>query len=146
MRKIKLFTLAFALLFTTANVLNSQCKMYIKKSCLPKLSPYSNSGQLNKTVLFPGDKAEIMLTFYSGLNYRLLVCSEVILGKVTYKVLDTDRNLIFDSAKEKDKTSFDFKVASTQQLIVEINVPSPAVEPEILPQGCVAVVVGYKDK
>lgn len=146
MRHLKIFTIAFALVFSTANVLNSQCKSYIKKNCLPKLAPYTNSGQLNKTVLFPGDKAEIMLTFYSGLSYRLVVCSEVILGKVGYKVLDTDRNLIFDSSKEKDKTSFDFKVASTQQLIVEIDVPNLAVEPEILPQGCVAVVVGYKDK
>jgi hypothetical protein len=145
MRTLKIFSLAAVIIFAAALDLNSQCKSYIKRNCIPKLAPYTHSGQLNKTVLFPGDKAEIMLTFYSGMDYRVLVCSETILGKVTYKVLDMDRNLIFDSAKDKEKTSFDFKVASTQQLIVELNVPKPMVEPEILPQGCVAVVVGYKD-
>lgn len=145
MRTLKIFSLAIVMVFTTALELNSQCKSYIKRTCIPKLSPYAHSGQLNKTVLFPGDQAEIMLTFYSGMDYRIVVCSEVILGKVTYKVMDMDRNVIFDSSKEKDKGSFDFKVASTQQLMVEINVPKPLVEPEILPQGCVAVVVGYKD-
>lgn len=145
MRTAKIFFLAIAMVFTTAMELNSQCKSYIKRSCIPKLTPYTHSGQLNKTVLFPGDKAEIMLTFYSGMDYRIIVCSEVILGKVSYKVMDMDRNVVFDSAKEKDKTSFDFKVASTQQLMVEITVPQPVVQPEILPQGCVAVVVGYKD-
>lgn len=145
MRTLRIFSLALVMVVATASNLNSQCKSYIKRSCVPKLSPYAHSGQLNKTVLFPGDKAEIMLTFYSGMDYRIIVCSEVILGKVTYKVMDMDRNLIFDSAKEKDKGSFDFKVASTQQLMVEINVPQPVVQPEILPQGCVAVVVGYKD-
>jgi len=145
MRSLQVFSLAVLLIFATALDLNSQCKSYIKRNCIPKLTPYTHSGQLNKTVLFPGDKAEIMLTFYSGMDYRLLVCSEVILGKVTYKVMDMDRNVIFDSNKNKDKTSFDFKVASTQQLMVELNVPKPLVEPEILPQGCVAVVVGYKD-
>ena len=145
MQSLKIFSMAVALVFATTTQLNSQCKSYIKRNCVPKLSPYAHSGQLNKTVLFPGDKAEIMLTFYSGMDYRIVVCSEVILGKVTYKVMDMDRNLIFDSAKDKTKTSFDFKVASTQQLMVEITVPQPVVEPEILPQGCVAVVVGYKD-
>ena len=145
MRTLKIFSLALIMVVTTATQLNSQCKSYIKRSCVPKLAPYIHSGQLNKTVLFPGDKAEIMLTCYSGMDYRILVCSELILGKVTYKVMDMDRNLIFDSAKDKAKTSFDFKVASTQQLLIEINVPTPLVQPEIEPQGCVAVVVGYKD-
>lgn len=145
MRTAKLFLLTALFAVAVTAELNSQCKTYIKKSCIPALSPYTHSGQLNKTVLFPGDKAEIMLTFYSGMDYRIVVCSEVILGKVTYKVMDTDRNVVFDSAKDKSKTSFDFKVASTQQLMVEITVPQPVVEPEILPQGCVAVVVGYKD-
>ncbi len=145
MRTLRIFSLALVMIVAATSNLNSQCKSYIKRSCIPKLTPYVHSGQLNKTVLFPGDKAEIMLTFYSGMDYRIIVCSEVILGKVTYKVMDMDRNLIFDSAKEKDKGSFDFKVASTQQLMVEITVPQPVVQPEILPQGCVAVVVGYKD-
>jgi hypothetical protein len=145
MRTLKILSLALVMVVTAATQLNSQCKSYIKRSCVPKLAPYIHSGQLNKTVLFPGDNAEIMLTFYSGMDYRLLVCSELILGKVTYKVMDMDRNLIFDSAKDKDKTSFDFKVASTQQLLIEISVPKLLVQPEIEPQGCVAVVVGYKD-
>lgn len=141
MKLLKL-TLIIALLLPLAA--SAQCRAFTKKNCRPALNPYIHNGQMNSAVLFPGDKADIMLTFYSGQKYRLLVCGEEQLGKVTFRVLDIDRNEIYNSAG-KDKIEFDFKVASTQQLIVEVNVPESSTTHDMDYQGCVSILVGFSE-
>ncbi|MCB9198756.1 MAG: hypothetical protein H6600_09865 [Flavobacteriales bacterium] len=141
MKLLKL-TLIIALLLPLAA--SAQCRAFTKKNCRPALNPYIHNGQMNSAVLFPGDKADIMLTFYSGQKYRLLICGEEQLGKVTFRVLDIDRNEIYNSAG-KDKPEFDFKVASTQQLIVEVNVPESSTTHDMDYQGCVSILVGFSE-
>ena len=51
---------------------------------------------MNTAVLYPGDKADMMLTFYSGQKYRLLVCSQEQLGDVAFRILDIDRNEVYN--------------------------------------------------
>lgn len=145
MKLLQILSLS-ALLFVGVgiNESNAQCKSYAKRSCRPLLTPYLHNGQVNNAVLVPGDKAELLLTFFSGQEYRMIVCGMPVLGEVTYKVMDSDRNVIFESAKNKDKKYFDFKVASTQQLIVEINVPESKSISDIVPEGCVSVLIGFK--
>jgi hypothetical protein len=122
----------------------TNCKSFFKKKCRPKITPYTHNGQMNNAVLRPGDKAELMLTFNSGKEYRMMICAMDNLGKVTFKVMDIDRNVIYSNEKEKEKLSFDFKVASTQQLIVELEVPDKKTLNEITPEGCVNVMIGFK--
>ncbi|MFI5204891.1 MAG: hypothetical protein ACHQF2_10380 [Flavobacteriales bacterium] len=122
----------------------TNCKSFYKKKCRPQVAPYTHNGQMNNAVLRPGDKAEIMLTFNSGKEYRLIICAMENLGKVKFKVMDIDRNVIYTNEKERDKKTFDFKVASTQQLIVEMEVPDKTPLNEIQPEGCVNVLVGFK--
>lgn len=129
----------------TPGLINAQCKSFTKKICLPELKPYKHNGKLNSTVLSPGDKAEMSMTFFSGQNYRLLVCAQDVLGTASYKVMDADRNIIFESTKSPDKKYFEFKVSSTQQLIVEITIPNKKTLTGIIPEGCVSILVGYKD-
>ena len=124
--------------------INGQCRGFTKKKCLPQITPYIHNGQMNGAVLFPGDSADIMLTFYSGQEYRLVICAEEQLGDVSYTVSDVDRNVIFDSEKSDNK-SFDFKVESTQQLIVSVAVPESQNTHDIDFQGCVAILVGFKN-
>lgn len=124
--------------------MNGQCRGFTKKTCRPQIEPYIHNGQMNSAVLFPGDSADIMLTFYSGQQYRLVICAEEQLGEVTYKVSDIDRNVVFDSEKS-DGAAFDFKVESTQQLVVSVNVPDSENTHDIDFQGCVAILVGFKN-
>lgn len=119
------------------------CRKFAKKECIPTLTPYIHNGQLNSAMLFPGDKADMMLTFYSGQNYKLIVCNDEQLGDVTYRVLDLDRNELFNS-KDKGTKEFAFKVASTQQLIVEVNVPEGNSTIEMDFKGCVSILIGFK--
>ena len=124
--------------------INGQCRGFTKKTGRPLVEPYIHNGQMNSAVLFPGDSADIMLTFYSEQQYRLVICAEDQLGDVSYQVSDIERNLIFDS-KNSDSKVFDFKVESSQQLVISVAVPGSENTHDLEHQGCVAVLVGFKN-
>jgi len=124
--------------------INGQCRGFTKKTGRPLIEPYIHNGQMNSAVLFPGDSADIMLTFYSEQQYRLVICAEEQLGDVSYTVSDIERNLIFDS-KNSDSKVFDFIVESSQQLVISVEVPKSENTHDINFQGCVAVLVGFKN-
>jgi len=121
----------------------SQCRGFVKQNCEPSLGVYIPTGQLNYTEISPGSKSEFMLTFYKGQDYRIVACADPILTNVHFTVRDANRILIFDSLGQTD-LEFDFKVATTQKLIIsliaeELETPS---EEEI--EGCVSAMVGFK--
>lgn len=123
-------------------VSNAQCKGFTKKKCIPELGEYVFNGQLNTAVLTRGEEAELMLSFYSGQKYRMYVCSEEQLGDVEYEIMDIDRNIIYKS-KDKENKLFDFKVPSTQQLILHVIVPGEGTKHSLEFQGCVSILVGF---
>lgn len=146
---MKLNILKYALVLAILLPLSgySQCRSYAKRKCRPSLEPYIHSGQLQSTILRPGETAELTLTFTAGQSYRVLVCAQPILGDVTFQVMDTDKNLIYDSAEaeEGNRQAFDFKVVSTQQLVIKINVPEdPDAVLDLVPEGCIAILTGFK--
>jgi hypothetical protein len=122
----------------------SQCNVFVKKKCMPKIQPFTNNGQMNTSMVEAGQSTRLDLTCYSGQDYRILVCAQEILGEVTFKVFDATRKVIFES-KDHDNTDFwDFKSRSTQQLTVEVNVPKSDNPSSVPPSGCVSVMVGFK--
>lgn len=123
----------------------SQCKGFTKKQCLPVLEPYLYNGQLNNAILNEGDVAELLLTFYGGQDYRLLVCSQEMLGNVEFKLYDTERNEIFSNKEHEMVNVWDFNANSTQQLIVQVRVPAPEIKTDIVNSGCVSILVGFKE-
>jgi len=142
--KLVSILIIFAGMFFANSTFSQNCRKFAKKDCRPAIAPYIHNGQLNNANLFEGDKAEIMLTFYSGQKYRLLVCSQEQLGDVYFIIKDVDKNEIYNS-EGKNSNLFDFKVASTQQLIVEVNVPESANTHDIDFQGCVSIMVGFQE-
>ena len=141
---MKAFKFIITLALFVPLAFNAQCRAFTKKTCRPQIEPYIHNGQMNNAVLYPEDNADIILTFYSGQDYRLVVCSEEQLGDVTFKVTDMDRKTIFDS-KDKKTNTFDFKVNSTRQLIVTLSVPKSKNTHELDFNGCVSVLVGFKN-
>ncbi len=143
MKNIFLSLFTALLLSISFNPASAQCNAFTKKKCMPTLSPYIHNGQLNSVALAPGEDAELVMTFYSGQDYRLLVCNQEVLGDVSFKVLDSQHTQLFDS--KEDKTGqWDFYVKSTQQLIVQVIVPPAKSKTGIVDQGCVSVLVGFK--
>lgn len=145
MKTIVKFFFLVSIFIGLQTTLSAQCKSFTKNDCKPKLSPYIYNGQLNSAVLNEGDIAELMLTFYSNQDYRIVVCSADELGPVVFKLLDNGGNEIF-SNKDHDLVDFwDFHTNSTQQLTVEVSVPESTSGKELSKSGCVSILVGFLD-
>jgi hypothetical protein len=123
----------------------SQCKGFTKKECVPQIKPFTYNGQLNMAVLSPGDVAELVVTFYKGQDYRLFVCSQDNLGKVEFKLLDSERNTIFYNKDHDYVNYWDFHSNATQQLIVQVRVPPLDEDVAVAPTGCVSILIGFKE-
>ncbi len=128
------------------NVAVGQCNNFTKKTCIPQLSPYIFNGQVNATLLNEGDVAEVVLTFYANQDYRLLICSESLLGNIEFRLYDTQNTLLFDNKKYDYAKMWDFNSTATQQIRVEIEVPEGLDLDNIAKNGCVSILVGFKDK
>jgi hypothetical protein len=122
----------------------AQCPAFVKKKCMPNIQPFTQNGQMNSSTLSSGQKTELKLTFSSGQDYRILVCSEEILGEVTFKVKDLAGKILFDSKDFDNPDFWDFKVQSTQQFTVVVTVPPSNSPSSVPPSGCVSIIVGFK--
>jgi hypothetical protein len=111
---------------------------------MPTLEDYIPNDNFNSAVLIPGDEADLMMTFYAGQDYRIMVCAEDILGDVNFTLSDEKGNEFFNSGNS-DSDYFDFGVASTQQVKVHITVPLKENVNELVHEGCTTVLVGYKE-
>lgn len=124
----------------------SQCsKTWVRKKCVPKVSPFIHDGQTNSSMLKEGQKTESVMTFYSGQDYRILVCAEETLENVSFLVSDMTGKVLFDS-KAHDNTDFwDFKVKTTTEMRVEVTAGQNDSDDGEM-SGCVSILVGFKSK
>lgn len=141
MKRIYLVVLGF--FFTLFN-LQAQCKSFVKKTCMPALSPFVTNGQINTAVFAPGDHAEMPISFYGGQTYRIIVCSQEILGKINFKLKDASGKVIFNNAEHEFKNQWDFKAENTQQVKLELEVPNEKTENGLMHTGCVSIIIGFK--
>ena len=123
----------------------AQCKSFVKK-CLPGMSPYTHNGQVNVQKMAAGEKAELEMTFYAGQNYRILLGAEETLGKFQMKLMDEDKNVLYDNTGSHELHK-DFKVESTISITIEITVPKVALAANQQPaSGCISLLVGFKQQ
>lgn len=141
--KISRTLITIILILSISNVFSQ--KRFVKNKCLPVLKPFVYNGQLNSANLAEGDVAELMLTFYAGQDYRLLICSQEVLGNVEFKLFDTNKNLIFSNRDHDYINYWDFTSNTTQQLIVRVKVPKLEDSGEIKQSGYVSILVGFKE-
>lgn len=135
-----IFTLAL-----TSDVVSQCSKTWVRKKCVPKVSPFIHNGQMNSTLLKEGEKMESIMTFYSGQDYRILVCAEETLENVSFIVSDMTGKVLFDS-KANDNTDFwDFKVKTTTEMKVEVFAGTNDSDDGTM-SGCVSILVGFKSK
>jgi len=146
MRLNKIIPLLALLVFVFDISANAQCKAFAKKECLPLLSPYIHDGNYHAAVLVEGEEAELYKTFYSDMEYRVAVVGEGKLPAVEFRILDTNKNVLY-SNKDKDYAkTWDFKLESSQQLKLVIKVSSFNQPGETPANGCVAIMFGFKMK
>jgi len=140
MKAIKLLGI---LAFFVPFMASAQCRPFTKNKVLPKLNGYVQNDSYNAAELAPGEEAEIMLTFFGGRDYRLLVVAHPILGDVEFTVSDVNGKLIYTNKNAKNKEVFDFHMENTQQLVVKVKVPNQ--EDAVMQHvGCVSIMSGFK--
>lgn len=141
--KIMVIAVLFALTMPLAA--SAQCRSFVKKQCLPKVAPFTHNGQLNTAVMAAGQTAELQMTFYSGQEYRVVVCHQESLGKVWFRLVDANKNEVFNSKNQRDDpNTWDFKMKSTQQLTIEIHATESDSPNELVESGCVSLLIGFK--
>lgn len=141
---MRTFVITFlSVLITSAGF--AQCKSFTKNTCRPILEDFIPNENFNSTMLVPGDEAELKLTFYGGQEYRLVVCGHPVLGDVHFTVLDNKKNELYARRDGDQNNYFDFKLESTQQFRVLVNVPSKDSPNELIHEGCVSIMIGYKE-
>lgn len=124
----------------------SQCKSFAKKVCKLELAPYIHDGNFNAAILTEGEDAELYKTFYAGQNYRIYICGSDALPDIEFQVLDVSRNVLYDNRKNDYSRIWDFKLESSQQLIISLRVKNNEDEQmDELISGCVAIMFGIKE-
>ncbi len=124
----------------------AQCsKTWVRKKCIPKITPFIHNGQMNSVMLKEGGKMESTLTFYSGQDYRILICAEETLENVSFVVSDMNGKVIFDSKEHNNTDVWDFKVKTTTDLKVEVKGGKNEMGNGTA-TGCVSILVGFKSK
>lgn len=142
--KAILLSAIFTLAVTTDVV--SQCsKTWVRKKCVPKVSPFIHNGQMNSTMLKEEEKMESVMTFYSGQDYRILVCAEETLENVSFTVSDMTGKVLYDSKANAYTDFWDFKVKTTTEMRVEVFAGTNDSDDGAM-SGCVSILVGFKSK
>jgi hypothetical protein len=146
MRNIRIFT-ALLLLITLASFsANAQCKGFAKKEVLPLLTPYTHDGNYHAAVLVEGEEAELYKTFYSDMEYRVVVAGEEKLPSIEFQILDENRNILYTNKDHNYARFTDLKLENSKQLRLVIKVNSFNKSGEIPATGCVAIMFGFRMK
>jgi hypothetical protein len=146
MRIFKIIPILTLFIAVTTFSADAQCKAFAKKSCLPELGLYTHDGNYHAAVLVEGEEAELYKTFYSDMEYRLSICGEENLPPIEFKVLDSNKNVLYSNKDANYAKTWDFNLQSSQQLKLVIKVNSTNQSGGIPSSGCVAIMFGFKIK
>ncbi len=137
------FFVAIALLALLPLAVNAQCKGFAKKLCKVELDPYIHDGNYHAAILTMGEEAELYKTFYSDTDYRITVCGADAMPDIEFRIIDSDRNVLYSNATNDFLRSWDFRLEASQQLKVSVKVPAGDEALEELNSGCVAIMFGF---
>lgn len=122
----------------------SPCHAFARNIAKPLLGDFMHDGNYNATYLEEGESAELYKTFYEGQSYRLVVSVVDQLPNARVRLLDSKRNVVFDNANYELAPVWDFVAESTGTMIVQIRLPDPADDANIV-GGCIAILFGVEN-
>jgi hypothetical protein len=145
MRLLKILPILALFLIASVDT-NAQCKAFAKKVCLPELSSYTHDGNYHAAVLVEGEEAELYKTFYSDMDYRVAICGEDKLPNIEFRIMDSNKNVLYSSKEHNYARTWDFKLQSSQQLKLIVKVTSFNQAGDTPASGCVSIMFGFKTK
>ncbi|MCX6329440.1 MAG: hypothetical protein NTZ85_08025 [Bacteroidia bacterium] len=146
MRLLKIIPILAFFVFAYSGSANAQCKAFAKKECLPELGPFQHDGNYHAAVLVEGEEAELYKTFYSNMEYRVAIVGEDKLPAIEFKILDSEKNVLYTNKDKDFAKTWDFKLQSSQQLKLVVKVSSFNKPGDTPASGCVAIMFGFKIK
>jgi hypothetical protein len=145
MKRIFQFSVAVALLMLLPVAVNAQCKGFANKLCKVELSPFIHDGNYHAAILTIGEEAELYKTFYSDTDYRITVCGSDALPDIEFRVIDSDRNVLYTNKSKDYLRTWDFRLEASQQLKIFVKVPAADGMPDDVVSGCVAIMFGFQE-
>ena len=145
MKRIFQFSVAVAILTLLPMAVEAQCKGFAKKLCKVELDPYIHDGNYHAAILTIGEEAELYKTFYSDTDYRITVCGSDALPDIEFRIIDSDRNVLYSNKSKDYLRSWDFKLETSQQLKIFVKVPPAEGMPDEVVSGCVAIMFGFQE-
>jgi hypothetical protein len=130
---LALFVMSFGMILSG----NAQCTS-VSKDAIKKLTVYSHTGQTNSASISAGNKVEMHLSFYKGLNYKLQFGADASLGQYSFRILDENRKELYKYDGGSGADYYTFFSNCSQELIIEINANDNT------KKGCVVVAVGMQ--
>ena len=146
MKRIFHFIIVLAILALIPFAANAQCKGFAKKICKVELSPFIHDGNFHAAILSVGEEAELYKTFYSDTDYRIAVCGSNELPDIEFRIIDSDRNVLYTNKSNEYSRIWDFRLEASQQLKIFVKVPNAEGLPDDILSGCVAIMFGFQEK
>ncbi len=128
------------------------CGQFHKKFCVldgGKGEKWQYNAQSKSGLFNQGMVSKLRCVIYKGMDYRMSVCCETVLGdKINFKIFDARTNeLLFDNNAAESTQMFEFQSSSTRQLIIEVVVPTGATEQDkhkAQDAACVGLLIEHK--
>jgi len=101
---------------------------------------YISDGQIYRVMLNQDETGEFQATFFSNIRYRLAFKSTLDgNNKVIYRLLDSDRNVIFSNNNFDNSPYWDFQFSNTMHCIIEVEIA-----PGNNTSAIVLMMIGYR--
>jgi hypothetical protein len=143
---IQILLVTVLLSLVTTGGANAQCKGFAKSLCKKELGAYLHDGNYHAAILVEGEEAELYKTFYSDLEYRVVICGADGLPPIEFTVLDATGKVLYSNKESQMSGMWDFKLEASQQLKIVVKVTTLGARNELPASGCVAIMFGFKTK
>jgi hypothetical protein len=145
---MKKFTLPFLFIITllsAGTTAMAQCSdKTIKKATKDGLGSYIfESAAFKPLSSFSSSRGKVEAAFsvYSQETYRVLNLCQGFSEVPEFAIYDTDKTLLFSSAKDKGKQNYDFVAAKSGDYTIQFSIPTADSKNG---SACVAFAIGYK--
>lgn len=122
---------------------NAQCDA-LGNECAPNIDPYICT-EYNNVVISEGQVAEFVTTFYAGEKYKIVTCGRDGLGNVNFKLLNTDRTVLFDNTTKNNAPIWEFEFNSTNNYIIQAELSTNTQKGSTSSdrKGCIVILIGF---
>ena len=100
---------------------------------------FISDGQQYYAPLKQDEVVEFRTTFYGENVYRIVACTNVKKGQLSFSVYDTEKNLLFSNEKYDYSPYWNFKFKSTVSCIIRLKVNSERFQP-----GYIMLLIGFQ--